>query len=39
MAGAYSVTPFRHSVIPSFWIQFPLIISVMHGDIQMKFGT
>ena len=26
MAGAYSVTPFRHSVLPSLWIQFPLII-------------
>ena len=45
MAGAYSVTPFRHSVIPSFRpsvifrIQFPLITSVIHGDFQMKFGT
>ena len=27
------------SFIPSFRTQFPLIISVMHGDIQKKFGT
>ena len=44
MAGAYSVTPFRHSVllsflIPSFRIQFLLIFSVIHWDFQMKFGT
>ena len=39
MAGAYSVTPFRHSVLPSFRIQFPLIIYVIHGDFQTKFGT
>ena len=39
MAGAYCITPFRPSVIPSFRNQFPLIISVTYGDFQMKFGT
>ena len=39
MAEAYNVTPFRTSVIPSFWIQFPLIFSVTHRDFQMEFGT
>ena len=38
MAGAYSVTHFRHSLLPSFRIQFPLIFSVIHWDFQMKFG-
>ena len=27
------------SITPSFWIQFLLIISVIHGDFQMKFDT
>ena len=38
MPPPYSNTPFRHSVLPSFRIQFPLINSVRHGYIQMKFG-
>ena len=38
MTWAYSVTPFRPSVILLFQIQFPLIFFVIHGDLQMKFG-
>ena len=35
-----SVIPsFHPSIIPSFRIQFPLIISVIHGDFRMKFAT
>jgi hypothetical protein len=47
MAGAYNVTVFRHSVIPSFnhsvflsfrHHQFPFIILVTVAHIQLKFG-
>lgn len=41
MAGAYSVSPFRHSVVPSFChsviIHFPIIISTTVAHIQLKF--
>jgi hypothetical protein len=38
MAGAYSVTLFRHSVIPSFrHHQFPFIILITVAHIELKF--
>ena len=35
----YPFPSFRPSIIRLFRIQFPLIIAVIHGDFQMKFGT
>jgi hypothetical protein len=38
MAGAYSVTLFRHSVTLFRHHQFPFIIQITVAHIQLKFG-